>query len=162
MVPTVWFTSSQALLAFRTTEGNYLHGKLTCIVCQWHYVSICLSIQQHPAASRGPERRNQYLLAVPSEELDFAIRSAHSHDSDIKHHNLTGHVMHRCSRLMKEIMLNSKHNKGKYDRSQEALWRGRASRWQANDEKRQERGRESRRRAFTFYYWHGYIHKWET
>lgn len=65
----------RASLAFREndTKGNYIHRKLTFIVCQWHYVSICLSIR-HPGSRTKP--CNQYLLVVPSEELDFTIRSA--------------------------------------------------------------------------------------
>lgn len=44
--------------------------------------------------------------------------------------------MHRCSPLMKEIMLNSKYNKEKSDRSHEELWPRCASRGQAKDVER--------------------------
>lgn len=80
---------------------------------------MCVSASLSGRQPGAPWRRNQYLLVVPSEESDFTIRSAcspHTH-SHIKHHKLTGHVMHRCSPLMKEIMLNSKYNKQKSDPS---------------------------------------------
>lgn len=74
-------SASQASLVFK---GNRLHrgGQLRSQKINIHCVSVtlCEYLSQYEA-SREQEPRNQYLLALPSEELDFTIRSARSPDS---------------------------------------------------------------------------------
>lgn len=54
-------------------HGGQLRSQKINIHCE--SVTLCEYLSQYEA-SRGPEPRNQYLLVLPSEELDFTIRSA--------------------------------------------------------------------------------------
>lgn len=71
----------RALLAFKGNElchGGQLRSQKINIHCV--SVTLCEYLSQYEA-SRDREPCNQYLLVVPSEELDFTIRSACSPDS---------------------------------------------------------------------------------
>ena len=74
-------SSSQALLVF--TGKQFCHGgQLRSQKINIHRVpvTLCEYLSQNEA-SRDREPCNQYLLVLPSEELDFTIRSACSPDS---------------------------------------------------------------------------------
>lgn len=81
IIPTVVQLSFAGLLAFREKQLCYegqLHSEKINIHCV--SVTLCEYLSQYEV-SRDRDPCNQYLLVLPSEELDFTIRSACSPDT---------------------------------------------------------------------------------
>lgn len=158
IIPTVAGFSSgvQALLVFKRNQlwhGGQLRSEKINIHCV--SVTLCEYLSQHEA-SRDQEPPNQYLLVLPSEELDFTIRPGRSPDSTSNMVSWLDMSWLCCGRLMKEITSDSDPITRNLSPRGDAQLRAAASRWRAYTSERHKH----RHVAFTFYYRHGYIQKW--